>query len=119
MSGRQTNGSGPAIGTASHGVVRDLEASIATRLATAEQVRDTVAQAQTRAQAIVAKADARADETSRLRSTAILDAARSEAARLVADGERAATALTDASARRRADDVSAVLARVLPPTGMS
>lgn len=98
----------------SHELVRKLEESIAARLAAADQARDEVALAQVQADHLIVEAEAQAAEEARQRTTAILSAARAEAARLTQDGIRRAAALTAAAVRRRDEDVATVIKAVLP-----
>lgn len=97
-----------------HELVRSLEDSIAARLAAADQARDEVALAQVQADHLIAEAEAQAAEVARQRAAAILSAARAEAARLTQAGIRRAADLTAIAARRRNQDVAAVVAAVLP-----
>jgi hypothetical protein len=113
MSRIQDNG-GTVDPATSHELVRELEKSIAARLAAAERARDEVARAQVQAEHLIAEAEAQAAEEARQRTTAILSAARAEAARLTQAGSRRAADLTAATARRRDRDVATVLAAVLP-----
>jgi hypothetical protein len=98
-----------------HELVRELENSIAARLAAANQAGDEMALARVQADHLIAEAEAQAAEVARQRTTAILTAARAEAARLTQAGIRHAAALTAVAARRRDQDVATVLAVVLPP----
>ncbi|MFG1819353.1 hypothetical protein ACGFIF_36720 [Kribbella sp. NPDC049174] len=97
-----------------HELVRNLEDSIAARLAAADQARDEVALAQVQADHLIAEAGAQAAEAARQRTAAILSAARAEAARLTEGGVRHAAELTEIAARRRNQDVATVVAAVLP-----
>jgi hypothetical protein len=97
-----------------HELVRELETSIAARLAAADQARDEVALAQVQADRLIAAAEAQAAEEARHRATAILSAARAEATRLTQAGIRRAAALSSVAARRRDQDVATVVAAVLP-----
>lgn len=63
---------------------------------------------------LVAEAEARAAEAARQRAAAILSVARAEATRLTDAGIRRAAALTAIAARRRDQDVAAVISSVLP-----
>jgi hypothetical protein len=98
----------------SHELVRELESSIAARLAAANQAGDEVALAQVQADHLIAEAEAQAAEVSRQRAAAILSAARAEAARLTQAGIRRAADLTAVAARRRDQDVATVVGAVLP-----
>jgi hypothetical protein len=102
-----------------HEMVRDLENSIAARLAAADQARDEVALALVQADHLVAEAEAQAAEVGRRRTAAILSAARAEAARLTQAGIGRATDLTAAAARRRDQDVATAVAAVLPQSARS
>jgi hypothetical protein len=102
-----------------HELVRELENSIAARLAAADQARDEVALAQVQADHLNAEADAQAAEVARQRAAAILSAARAEATRLTDAGIRRATDLTTVAARRRDQDVATVVSSVLPQRGQS
>jgi hypothetical protein len=97
-----------------HELVRELENSIAARLATANQAGDEVALAQVQADHLIAEAEAQAAEVARQRTAAILSAARAEAARLTQAGIRHAADLTAVAARRRDQDVATVVTAVLP-----
>ena len=97
-----------------HELVLELEKSIAARLAAANQAGDEVALAQVQADHLIAEAEAQAAEVARQRTAAILSAARAEATRLTQEGIRRAADLTAAAARRRDEDVIAVVAAVLP-----
>ena len=97
-----------------HELVRELENSIAARLAAADQARDEVALARVQADHLVAEAEAQAAEVARQRAAAILSAARAEAARLTQAGIRSAADLTSVAAQRRDQDVAIVVAAVLP-----
>ena len=97
-----------------HELVRELENSIAARLAAANEAGDEVALAQVQADDLIAEAEAQAAEEARQRTAAILSAARAEADRLTQDGIRHAADLTAAAARRRDQDVATVVAAVLP-----
>jgi hypothetical protein len=97
-----------------HELVRNLEDSIAARLAAADQARDEVALAQVQADHLIAEAEAQAAEVARQRTTAILAAARAEATRLTQAGIRCAADLTAVATRRRDQDVATVVAAVLP-----
>lgn len=97
-----------------HELVRELENSIAARLAAANQAGDEVALAQVQADHLIAEAEAQAAEVARQRTAAILSAARAEAARVTQAGVRRAAALTAAADRRRDQDVATVVAAVLP-----
>ena len=97
-----------------HELVRDLENSIAARLAAADQARDEVALAQVQADHLIAEAEAQAAEVARQRAAAILSTARAEATRLTDAGIRRAAALTTIAARRRDQDVATVISSVLP-----
>jgi hypothetical protein len=97
-----------------HELVRELENSIAARLAAANQAGDEVALAQVQADHLIAEAEAQAAEVARQRAAAILSAARAEAARLTQGGTRRAADLTAVAARRRDQDVATVVATVLP-----
>jgi len=103
----------------SHELVRELEKSIAARLAAANQAGDEVALAQVQADHLIAEAEAQAAEVARQRTAAILSAARAEAARLAQDGIQHAAELTAAAARRRDQDVATVVAAVLPQPSRS
>jgi hypothetical protein len=98
----------------SHELVRELENSIAARLAAADQARNEVALAQVQADHLIAEADAQAAEVARQRAAAILSAARAEATRLTDAGIRRAAALTTVAAQRRDQDVATVVSSVLP-----
>lgn len=97
-----------------HELVRNLEDSIAARLAAANQARDEVALAQVQADHLIAEAEAQAAEVARQRAAAILSAARAEAARLTQARVQRAADLTAVAARRREQDVATVVAAVLP-----
>ena len=97
-----------------HELVRHLETSIAARLSAADQARDEVALARVQADHLIAEAEANAAESARRRTAAILSAARIEAARLTDAGIRRAADLTAVAARRRDEDVAAVVSSVLP-----
>jgi len=97
-----------------HELVRELENSIAARLAAADQSRDEVALAHVQADHLVAEAEAQAAEAARQRAAAILSTARAEATRLTDAGIRRAAALTTIAARRRDQDVATVISSVLP-----
>lgn len=97
-----------------HELVRELETSIAARLAAADQARDEVALAQVQADRLIAEAEAQAAEVARQRAAAILSAARAEATRLTQVGIGRAAALSAGAARRREQDVATVIAAVLP-----
>jgi hypothetical protein len=97
-----------------HELVRELENSIAARLAEANQAGDEVALAQVQADHLIAEAETQAAEEARQRTAAILSAARAEAARLTQAGIRRAADLTAVAARRRDKDVATVVAAVLP-----
>jgi hypothetical protein len=97
-----------------HELVRELENSIVARLAAANQAGDEVALARVQADHLIAEAEAQAAEVARQRTTAILSAARAEAARVTQAGIRHAAELTAVAARRRDQDVAAVVAAVLP-----
>ncbi|MER7243124.1 hypothetical protein [Kribbella sp. NPDC000426] len=115
---RVDDDSGTVDPATSHELVRELEKSIAARLAAADQARDEVALAQVQAEHLIAEAEAQAAEEARQRTTAILSAARAEAARLTQAGYHRAADLTAATARRRDRDVATVVAAVLPRTNM-
>ena len=102
-----------------HELVRDLENSIAARLAAADQARDEVALAQVQADHLIAEAEAQAAEEARQRAAAILSAARAEAARLTQAGIRSAADLTSVAAQRRDQDVTTVVDAVLPQPARS
>jgi hypothetical protein len=102
-----------------HEMVRELETSIAARLAAADQARDEMALAQVQADHLIAEAEAQAAEVARQRAAVILSAARAEAARLTQAGIRRAADLTAVAARRRDQDVAAVVASVLPQQARS
>ena len=97
-----------------HELVRELENSIAARLAAADQARHEVALAQVQADHLIAEAEAQAADVARQRAAAILSAARAEATRLTDAGIRRATALTTVAARRRDQDVATVVSSVQP-----
>lgn len=101
---------------AAHLMVRELETSIDTRLAAANESREDQVRADVQADALIAEARVQAAEAGRVHAEAILAAARAEAALVEVDGERAAAELTAAAARQRDDDVAAVLAGVLRRT---
>ena len=63
-----------------HELVRELENSIAARLAAANQAGDEVALAQVQADHLIAEAEAQAAEVARQRTAAILSAVRAAAA---------------------------------------
>lgn len=98
---------------AAHQMVRELEKSIAARLAAANSSHDDLTQARAEADALIAEAESQAAQAGRVHAAAILSAARAEAAHLEADGEREAAELTATATRRRDDDVAAILAEVL------
>ncbi|TCM39509.1 hypothetical protein [Kribbella sp. VKM Ac-2568] len=102
-----------------HELVRELENSIAARLAAADQARDEVALAQVQADHLIAEAEAQAAEVARQRAAAIVSAARAEAARLTQAGIRSAAGLRSVAAQRRDQDVAAVVAAVLPQPARS
>ena len=102
-----------------HELVRDLENSIAARLAAADQARDEVALAQVQADHLIAEAEAQAAEEARQRAAAILSAARAEAGRLTQAGIRSAADLTSVAAQRRDQDVTTVVDAVLPQPARS
>ena len=102
-----------------HELVRELETSIAARLAAADQARDEVALAQVQADHLIAEAEAQAAEVARHRAAAILSAARAEATRLTQAGIRRAADLTAVAARRRDQDVATVVVSVLPQQARS
>ncbi|TCO42403.1 hypothetical protein EV646_11324 [Kribbella antiqua] len=97
-----------------HELVRELENSIAARLAAANRAGDEVALAQVQADHLIAEAEGQAAEEARQRTAAILSAARAEAARLTEAGVRRAAELTAVATRRRDQDVATVVAAVLP-----
>jgi hypothetical protein len=97
-----------------HELVRELENSIAARLAAANQAGGEVALAQVQADHLIAQAEAQAAEVARQRTAAILSAARAEAARLTQGGTRRAADLTAVANQRRDQDVATVVAAVLP-----
>lgn len=97
-----------------HELVRELETSIAARLAAADRARDEVALAQVQADHLIAEAEAQAAEVARQKAAVILSAARAEAARLTQAGIRRAADLTAVAAQRRNKDVATVVASVLP-----
>ena len=101
-------------GATPHELVRELENSIAARLAAANQAGDEMALARVQAEHLIAEAQAQAAEVARQRAAAILSAARAEAARLIQAGIRRAADLTAVAARRRDQDVATVVAAVLP-----
>lgn len=111
---RAHDDSDPVAPVTPHELVRELEHSIAARLAAANQAGDEVALAQVQADHLIAEAEAQAAEVTRQRTAAILSAARAEAARLTQAGLRHAADLTAVAARRRDQDVADVVAAVLP-----
>ncbi|WP_405065083.1 hypothetical protein OG558_24290 [Kribbella sp. NBC_01510] len=113
MSRAQSDGDTVAQATP-HELVRELENSIAARLAAANQAGAEVALAQVQADHLIAEAEVRAAEEARQRTAAILSAARAEAARLTEAGLRRAAELTAVAARHRDQDVATVVAAVLP-----
>jgi hypothetical protein len=100
--------------TRAHELVLEFEASIAARLAASERAGDEVAQAQLQADRLIAEAEAQAGEEAQRRRAAILSSARVETTRLRGAGIRRAADLTAIAARRRDEDVAAVVASVLP-----
>lgn len=102
-----------------HELVRELEDSIAARLAAADKARDEVALAQVQADHLITEAEAQAAEVARQRAAAILSAARAEATRLTQAGIRRAADLTAIAARHRDQDIAAVISSVLPQRALS
>jgi len=100
--------------TTPHELVRELETSIEARLAAADQARAEVAQAQATAEHLLAEAAERAERDAQHRAAVILADARAEAVRLTEAGNRSAAELTAVAARRRDEDVAAVVSWVLP-----
>ena len=101
-----------------HQMVRDLERSIAARLAALGQ-DDEVARARAEAERLVAEAQVLSDEAGRERTAAILSAARLAAERLVEAGTRRATDLTEFATTRLETDVAAVVSSILPEASSS
>jgi hypothetical protein len=99
--------------------VRDLERSIAARLAAEGDEGDEVARAGVDADRLVAEARVQAEEAARERTAAILCAAWTEAKGLVDAGTRRATDLTELAATRLETDVATVLSSVLPEADSS
>jgi vacuolar-type H+-ATPase subunit H len=95
--------------------VLQLETSIETRLAAAEQDRAEVERARQRATDIIAEAAQHATRDAQELTDGILADARSEAARLTEAGSVRAADLTARATVRRDEDVAAVVAAVLPP----
>jgi hypothetical protein len=99
-------------------MVRDLERSIAARLAALGQ-DDEVARARAEAERLVSQAQVLSDEAGRERTAAILSAARLEAKRLIEAGTRRATDLTEFATTRLETDVAAVVSSILPDANSS
>ncbi len=97
-----------------HELVLQLETSIQTRLAAADQARAEVAQAEAQAAYLIAEAAEQAVRDAQELKEVILADARAEAARLTEAGTVRAAGLTAVTARRRDADVAAVVAAVLP-----
>jgi vacuolar-type H+-ATPase subunit H len=97
-----------------HQLVLQLEASIQTRLAAAEQARAEVAQAEVQAAHLIAEAAEQAVHDAQELTEGILADARAEAARLTEAGTVRAADLTAVTARRRDADIAAVVTAVLP-----
>lgn len=97
-----------------HQLVRDLETSIAARLASVDESRDELARAQAKAAQLITDAEADAAEAAARRAAAIVSAAGATAARLTEEGRGRAAELTEAAARRRDEDVAEIVAAVLP-----
>jgi vacuolar-type H+-ATPase subunit H len=104
----------PANDATPHELVLQLESSIETRLAAAEQARDEVERARQRATDVIAQAADQAMHDAQELTEGILAYARTEAARLTEIGAVRAADLTALTARRRDKDVAAVVAAVLP-----
>ena len=122
--GRRGRGSGADTGpvapdpATAHQMVRDLERSIAARLAAVDEDGE-FARARVEADRLVAEGQALADAAGRERTDAILSAARMEAQRLVDSGARRATELTELATTRLEADVAAVLSSILPEASSS
>lgn len=97
-----------------HQLVRDLETSIAARLAASNETREEVVRAQQRAAQLITEAESAAAVAAQQRAAGIVSAAREEASRLTEVGRRAAADLSAAAAQRRDADVDAIVAAVLP-----
>jgi vacuolar-type H+-ATPase subunit H len=104
----------PANDATPHELVLQLESSIETRLAAAEQARDEVERARQRATDVIAQAADQAMHDAQELTEGILAYARTEAARLTEIGIVRAADLTALTGRRRDKDVDAVVAAVLP-----
>ena len=104
---------------AAHQMVRELERSIAARLAALDEDDDEVARARAEADRLVSEAQVLADEAGRERTAAILSAARLEAKRLVDAGTCRATDLTEFATARLESDVAAVVSSILPEANSS
>ena len=105
--------------TTAHQMVRDLEQSIAARLAALDGNDDEVARARVEADRLVAEAQALADEAARERTATILSAARTEAKRLLEAGTRHATDLTRLATTRLETDIATVVSSILPEANSS
>ena len=97
-----------------HERVLQLETSIETRHAAAEQARAEVARAQQQAAHLIAEAAEQAAHDAEELTERILADTRAEAARLTEAGTVRAADLTALTARRRDVDVAAVVSAVLP-----
>ncbi len=104
----------PASKATPHELVLQFETSIETRLAAAEQARAEVERAQQQATYVIAQAAEQAMHDAQELTEGILAGARAEAARLIEAGTVRAADLTALTARRRDEDVAAVVAAVLP-----
>ena len=104
----------PASKATTHELVLQFETSIETRLAAAEQARAEVERAQQQATYVIAQAAEQAVHDAQELTEGILAGARAEAARLIEAGTVRAADLTALTARRRDEDVVAVVAAVLP-----
>jgi vacuolar-type H+-ATPase subunit H len=104
----------PASKATPHELVLQLETSIETRLAAAEQARAEVERAQQQAIFVITQAAEQAVHDAQELTEGILADARTEAARVTEAGTGRAADLTALTARRRDEDVAAVVAAVLP-----
>ncbi len=104
----------PASKVTPHELVLQLETSIEARRAAAEDARAEVEQAQERATYVIAQAAEQAMRDAQELTEGILADARTAAASLTEAGTVRAADLTALTARRRDEDVAAVVAAVLP-----
>jgi hypothetical protein len=93
--------------------VVQLERSIEARLAAADEARVEVARAHQQAAQVVSEAAEEAERDARRLAEVILADARAEAGRVIEAGTHRAADLTALTARRRDEDVAAVVATVL------